>query len=135
MAITHLPDNHRRVLAVTARIVEQALDEIEALLLRTSNRRLTERIEHTYSETERRRLLDTVAKMKEATAGMFTALHLEPAHYTEDQIIAAKRTRLWTVLVDSKSKGTKGFGKLSAEQARLLDFHIDKLLELLKEIE
>jgi hypothetical protein len=132
--MTTLPDNHRRVLSVTARMVEQTLGEIEELLRSKRSGMLTERIEPSYAEPERGRLLSAIAKMRDLNAEMFRALNLEPSHYTEEQIIVAKKTHLWTVLVDSKSKGMKGFGVLPPEQAYVVDSYIDKLLESLLEI-
>lgn len=132
--MTTLPDNHRRVLSVTARMVEQALEDMEVLLRTGRNGRLTEQIEPTYSESERIKLLSAIAKMKELNARMFRTLNLEPSYYTEEQIIVAKKTHLWTVLVDSKPKGMKGFGTLTPEQAHAVDIHIDTLLQALQDI-
>jgi hypothetical protein len=135
MKTSILPPNHHRSLSVTAQMVEQALDEMEELLRSRKNTKQTSRIERTYSEEERAHLLETISKLRRANAEMFVDLDLEASHYTENQIVTAKNTHLWTILVDSKSKGLRGFGGLSAEQARLVDAHVDKLLELLKEMQ
>jgi len=115
-------------------MVEKALVEIEELLRSGRKGMLTERIEPSYAEPDRRHLLSAIARMRELNAEMFRAFKLEPLQYTEEQMIAATRTHLWTVLVDSKSKGMKGFGALSPEQGEVVDSYIGKLLEALREL-
>jgi hypothetical protein len=129
-----LPDNHRRGLSVTAQMVEQTLDEMEALLRSRGNGKLTSKIESTYSENDRQRLLIAISEMRQANAEMFRELNLEPSHYTEDHIITAKNTHMWTILVDSTSQGLRGFGDLSPAMIEAVDLHIKRLLRLLKEI-
>jgi len=127
-----LPDNHRRSLSVTARMVEQTLEEMEELLRNRGEGRLTSKIEPTYSEPERARLLAAISEMRQANAEMFQTLSLEPSRYAEDHIITAKNAHLWTILVDSKSRRLKGLGELPADLARTVDVHVNRLLELLK---
>jgi hypothetical protein len=129
-----LPENHRRGLSVTAQMVDQTLNEMEELLRSRGNGKLTSRVKTTYSEEERARLLGAISQMRQANAEMFQALSLEPSHYTEDHIMAAKNSHLWTILVDSKTSGLKGFGELSPELADAVDSHVNRLLELLKEL-
>jgi hypothetical protein len=115
-------------------MVEQTLDEMEELLLSRRGGKLTSRIETSYSEEERARLSTAISEMRRANAEMFLALGLEASHYTEDRIMSAKNAHLWTILVDSKSRGMKGFGELPPELAHAVDFHVSRLLELLKEL-
>ena len=115
-------------------MVEQALDEMEELLRSRGNGKLTSTITRTYSDHQRSKLLDAISQMRRANAEMFQALSLQPSHYTEDHIMTAKNSHLWTILVDSKSKGMKGFGELPPELAQAVDSHVDKLLQLLKEL-
>ncbi len=129
-----LPDSHRRSLSVTAQMVEESLDELENLLRSRGQGGLTTDVEPTYSEEDRARILAAISKLRGANAGMFRSLGLQPSHYPEDQILNAKRAHLWTILVDSKSGGLKRFGEMSPECALAIDFHVDKLLELLKEL-
>lgn len=131
---TKLPDNHRRALSVTAQMVEQSLDEMEDLLRFRGDHKLTVKVKPTYTQEDRERLLEAISRMREANAEMFHALNLEVSPYTEENIITAKNTHMWTVLVDSKAHGLRGFGELPPDLARAVDAHIDKLLELLKDL-
>ena len=113
-------------------MVEQTLEEMEELLRNRGEGRLTSKIEPTYSEPERARLLAAISEMRQANAEMFQTLSLEPSRYAEDHIITAKNAHLWTILVDSKSRRLKGLGELPADLARTVDVHVNRLLELLK---
>lgn len=129
-----LPDNHRRSLSVAAQFVERTLDEMEELLRSRGRSRLTSKVQAAFSDEERIRLLAALAQMRQANAEMVRALGLEASPYREDRVITAKRTYLWTILVDSKSKGLRGFGQLAPELAEVVDHHVNRLLELLEEI-
>jgi len=132
--MTKLPDNHRRGLSVTAQMVEQTLDEMEELLRSRGSGKVTTNIEPGYSESKRARLLTAIAEMRRANTEMFRILDLRRSHYTEDHIMAAKNSHLWTILVDSKSTSLRGFGELPPDLAQVVDSHINRLLELLKEL-
>lgn len=129
-----LPKNHRRSLSVTARMVEQTLDEMEELLRKRGEGKLTSEVDPTYSEHERARSLAVIAEMRRVNAEMFRTLDLERSRYAEDQVIHAKKTHIWTILVDSRSARLGGYGELTGEVGRAVDTHVDRLLELLKDL-
>lgn len=116
-------------------MIEQTLDEMEELLRDHGPDKLTLKIKRSYSEDERVRLLTIISKMRDANARMFRELNLEPSLYTEDRVISARITHMWTILVDSKARGMKGFGELSSEQATTIDAQVDALLTLLDELQ
>lgn len=134
MQSVHLPENHRRSLSVTAHMIERSLDEMENLLRSAGGGTLTSSIERTYSDEKRQRLLAAIERMKEANAEMVRALNLVPNHYTEEQIIKARNTHLWTLLVDSKPEAMKGFGEMPRDVAAVVDSHVNKLLQLLEQL-
>ncbi|MBI4418011.1 MAG: hypothetical protein HY563_04485 [Ignavibacteriales bacterium] len=129
-----LPENHRRGLSFTAQAVERALDEMEAVLSAGDARTTAIRLERVYSPEERARLLKAIAEMRRANARMVEDLDLGLAHRSEDQIIGSKTAHLWAILVDSMSKRLRGFGKLGADQSKRIDFHVNNLLQKLKQI-
>lgn len=131
---TGLPENYRRGLSVTAQTVERALDEMENILLSTNEKGSTGVLK-VYDSEQRTRLLAAVAEMREANAQMIRILGLESSPRSESRIIGAKTAHLWTVLVDSTAKGLRGFGDLPEEQGRTINFHINTLLQKLKNIE
>jgi len=131
---TKLPDNFRRGLSVTAQTVERALDEMENILLSTNEKGST-RVLKVYNSEQRTRLLAAVAEMRDANAQMIRILGLESSPRSESRMIGAKTAHLWTVLVDSTAKGLRGFGDLPEEQAQTINFHINTLLQKLKNID
>ena len=133
-ATVTLPENHRRSLSVTARMIEDSLDESEELLRSQGKGKLVEQIVPSFSQGERDRMLGAISRMRDANTEMFHRLDLEPSHRTEGQIIKAKITHMWTILVDSKSDALRGFGELPSTVAQSINSHVDNLLELLEEI-
>jgi len=93
---------------------------------------LTRRIRSVYSEDERQDLAKAVAKLRQANREMVEDLGLVTSEFTEQQIVNARVSHLWTILVDSKSKKLKNFGEVPREHTVEIDRHIDKLLEILK---
>lgn len=129
----HLPPSHRRSLSVTARIVEDSLDEIEKVLLKKERSKSSHRVTDSFDSASRERILHTISKLREMNDEMFHTLHLEPNVFSETQIVRSRVVHLWAVLRDSKSKGLKRFGEFSAEAAAEVDQNIENLLGVLKE--
>jgi len=130
----HLPSSHRRSLSVTARIVEDSLDEIEKVLTKRERPKSSHRITDSLDDAARQKILRTVAKLRQSNDEMFRSLHLEPNVFSETQIVRARVVHLWAVLRDSKSKGLKRFGELPPDVAEEVDRTIDNLLNILKEV-
>ena len=130
----HLPPSHRRSLSVTARIVEDSLDEIEKVLTKKERSKSSHRITDSFDETTRQKILTSVGRLRDANEEMFRTLHLEPNVFSETQIVRARLVHLWAVLRDSKAKGLKRFGELPAEAAQEVDKNIENLLTILKDL-
>jgi hypothetical protein len=130
----HLPSSHRRSLSVSARIVEDSLDEIEKVLTKKERQKSSRRVTDSLDEATRQKMLGTVAKLRESNDEMFRSLHLEPNVFSETQIVRSRIVHLWAVLRDSRSKGLRRFGELPADAAAEVDKNIDNLLGILKEV-
>jgi hypothetical protein len=130
----HLPSSHRRSLAVTTRIVEDSLDEIEKVLTKKERVKSSRRITDSFDDAARQKMLASVGRLRDANEEMFRSLHLEPNVLSETQIVRARIVHLWAVLRDSKSKGLKRFGELPADAAAEVDRNIDSLLTVLKDL-
>ncbi len=130
----HLPASHRRSLSVTARIVESSIDEIEKVLMKKEKPRSSHHITDSLDDEARRKILSTVARLREANDAMFHTLHLEPDVYSETQIVRSRIVHLWAVLRDSRSKGLKRFGEMQPEAAAEVDKNVDALLAILKDL-
>ena len=129
-----LPPSHRRSLSVTARIVEDSIDEIEKALMKKEKSRSSHHITDSLDEATRQKILSTVARLRESNDAMFRALHLEPNVFSETQIVRSRIVHLWAVLRDSRSKGLKRFGELPPDAAAEVDRNVDALLAILKEL-
>ena len=130
----HLPSSHRRSLSVTARIVEDSIDEIEKTLMKKEKPRSSRHITDSLDEPTRQKILATVTRLREANEVMFRTLHLEPNVFSESQIVRSRIVHLWAVLRDSRSKGLKRFGELPTDMAAEVDKNVDNLLGVLKEL-
>ncbi len=130
----HLPSSHRRSLSVTARIVEDSIDEIEKVLTKKEKPRSSHRITDSLDNEAKEKILSTVARLRESNDAMFHSLHLEPNVFSETQIVRSRVVHLWAVLRDSRSKGLKRFGELPTEMAVEVDKNVDGLLSILKEL-
>jgi hypothetical protein len=127
-----LPPSHRRSLSVTARIVEDSLDEIEKVLMKKERPKSSHRVTDSLDDATRRKILETVAALRESNEQMYRELHLEPNVFSETQIVRSRVVHLWAVLRDSRSKGLKRFGELPGDAAAEVDRHVDNLLTILK---
>lgn len=129
-----LPASHRRSLSVTARIVEDSIEEIEKVLMKKEKPRSSHHITESLDDAAREKILSTVARLRESNDTMFHSLRLEPNVFSETQIVRSRVVHLWAVLRDSRSKGLKRFGELSPELAVEVDKNVDGLLAILKEL-
>jgi len=128
---TILPPNHRRSISTTAQIVEKTLCEIEdILLLQHSNNKATV-IQQSYTEKQRSELIDKINELKQLNGELILDFDLQKMIFTESQLLQSKTTFLWAVLMDSKAKKMKGYGKLSPVIAEKLDIGIDILIKKL----
>ncbi|MEW6005284.1 MAG: hypothetical protein AB1695_08220 [Stygiobacter sp.] len=134
MKIKELPPNHKRVISVTAKTVEDELNYIELLLTSQKIESEIKKIIPSFSDEEKKYLLEKIRELRKLNKRMFEELNLESSEITEAQIVKGKITYLWTVLVDSKAKALKGYGNLPDDIAKSLDSYIDSLLKIITEI-
>lgn len=129
-----LPPNHKRVISVTARLLEKELDDLESLILNNQNR-LTKRINKTLSSDQRENILNIVKKVKVKNEEMFRKFDLDFEKLNEYQVVYSKVSYLITILTDSTSKGLKGYGKLEKESAGMLDDYMKDMISNFDNIE
>jgi hypothetical protein len=130
----HLLPNHRRSLSVTADAIDRSLREMEEVLRERGSEEVTKKILPVYSEAERQNLLQAIDEIRKENQAMVEHLNLERSKFAEDQIINSRVSHLWTILVDSKSRKLKNFGEVPKDVAPEIDCHVDKLLEILKQM-
>ncbi len=123
-----LPSNHKRVVSVTARLLERELNEIENLIKNNSGN-ITRKINRTLTDEQRDKIKNLIEQSRSENEKMFHNFNLEAEKLNEHQIIYSKVSYLITILTDSTSKGLKGYGKLDKELAHTLDESIKGLID------
>jgi len=132
MPIELQPD-HRRSISTTAQIVEKTLNEMEDILLQKYKENIATIVVESYSEKERTIMLTKIAEIRKANQELFQEFNLKRTEQSESQVLHAAAAYLWTVLMDSKSKKLRGFGKLSPNVAAKIDEHVERIVTLLDE--
>jgi hypothetical protein len=129
-----LPANHQRILSVTARTVEETVDELEPLLRSRGIERLTTKVTVSFSQKKRETLLLKLDALRKANAELVNHFELTRSIVDEEQIVSAALVNLWTILIDSTAKGTKGYGQLEPDVAAELDLYVGRLLAIIDEL-
>jgi hypothetical protein len=119
---------YRRNLAATCRRVEQSLIELEELLQQQETPAVTRRITHSYSVEKRAELLASVREVRRLNESLFHGLHLKATTTDEKQIVNAKFSQLWTILIDNRPKALKGAGDIPENEAKLIEKHVDEMV-------
>jgi hypothetical protein len=134
MKTIKLPPNHNRVISVTAKTIEEELNELEIVLTQKNNNSIIRKFIPSFSDEKRKYLMEKINALRKLNNTMFIELNLKPSEITEEQIVKGKIAYLWTVLIDSKANALKGYGDLPDDLAQILDSHIDTLLKAIEEM-
>lgn len=119
---------YRRNLAATCRRVEQSLIELEELLQQQESPTVTRHITHSYSAEKRAELLAAVREVRRLNESLFHGLHLKATTTDEQQIVNAKFSQLWTILIDSKPDALKGAGDIPEDEAMLIEKYVNEMV-------
>ncbi|MBI1744830.1 hypothetical protein HYR54_17445 [Candidatus Acetothermia bacterium] len=117
------------------RSVEEEMAEIERLIRSEGEEGVLYRVRNSLREVERRELLE---KIKQVRQGLFDLKELFDFPTEERDVVPTIRALLshgWVVLCETESKQLKGFGNPEPELAAALDPWIEKLIELVQEIQ
>ena len=116
-----LPSAHKGSLSAVARSIEDSLNDITGRLqLKYSNTNLR-KVEPSFSDAERTLILETVEEIRRTLINFIEVFDIQPFSVTESQIIQAQYTHISSLLQDSYSGKMKGYGKIPAKDAILLD--------------
>lgn len=129
-----LPDNHRRSLSVTAKMIEESLNEIESILNGNSDQKVTEIIEPSYDSDTKEKIFEVIREIKVANTQMFNELSLTPQKTYESRILQSQAVYLWVILIDCTSKNLIRYGELTLEECKLIDNYILKILALVDKL-
>ncbi len=129
-----LPENHRRSLSVTAKFIEEGLNEIESVLKSNSNNSVTNIVEKSYDNETKEKIYTIIKEIQSVNKEMFTKFSLTPQTTYESRIVQSQAVYLWSILIDSSSKKLSRYGDLSPEESKLVDRYIQRLLSLVDKL-
>ncbi|MCL5030971.1 MAG: hypothetical protein M1480_18345 [Bacteroidetes bacterium] len=129
-----LPENHRRSLSVTAKFIEEGLDEVESILNGSSNHSVTHIVETSYDNETKEKIYAIIKEIQSVNKEMFGTLSLTPQITYESRVVQSQAVYLWSILVDSTSKNLSRYGNLTPEESKLIDSYVQKLLALVDKL-
>ena len=129
-----LPPNYKRSLSVVARSIEDSLNDIAARLQSKPSNATLHRIMPSFTDAERAFINKTLEEIRSSLIVLAETYDIHPLSVTEAQILKAQYAHLWTLLQDSYYDKMKGYGKISAEEASLLDKYIAQLAEQVEKL-
>ena len=126
--------NHLRSLRSTLLIVEQMLNEMDEAMNRNNKDCCHELLRDLDEEKQlANRIL--IREAKQQICQMAEKYQTGKTTQSLQMIVNVKKTRIWEVLCDSKSKRLKGFGEFPKSLAADFDKDIDGLLAITEKIQ
>jgi len=121
-----LNSSHIRAVSVTLRLVEEAVDRIERLLIDPVTR-ITFRLADDLDAEERRAIHAACERARAALIQACDRLEAEVAHRSRRGAIRGEVSTLWAMLEDTKSPALRGYGPLSPDAGRRVDGVLDEI--------
>ena len=130
-----LPENHTRSLAVTARHIDKGIRELESILSNENRDTSALTIVRNLTKEQRNAILELLIILKTRNEKLIKDFYLPPEQMHEDRLVRGKLSMMWVLLSDSTSKGLKGYGEIASDQAKVLDQHIESILEIIYKLQ
>lgn len=127
-----LGENHRRVVSVLLRGLEQMCDEIEARLEEAPG--VLRQVKSDLSAAQGAALREMTARVREEIRRLNTEIELDAAIRSPRRAILALLSASIVNLEESDSKRLRGYGPLASEAAVRLDDEVSRLVALLEEM-
>lgn len=127
-----LGENHRRVVSVLLRGLEQMCDEIEARLAEVPG--VLRQVKSDLSPAQSAALREMAARVREEIRRLNTEIELDAAVRSPRRAILALLSASIGNLEESDSKRLRGYGPLASEAAARLDDELSRLIALLEEM-
>jgi hypothetical protein len=116
-----LSENHRRSISITLQLVDKALCEWNDWANGHLRSGVMYREEDSFSPTEKIKLREKIAAIRELLVRLRDDLQLKPQVAPTSQSIVGHASVLWEMLTDLNSRGLKGHGKTPDSLAPYLD--------------
>ncbi len=129
-----LRDNHRRSLSSSLMIVEQLLKESEELM---ENKSITccYDVKNDINPDIIKRNLEVIDSARKQICKLAEKYATDKHSQSLQRIIAAKKTKMWEILCDSKARKLKGFGEFPQRLIKEYDDDIDELMAIATKLE
>lgn len=124
-----LTDNHKRSLSSTLRIVEQLLIDIEDLMV-SPNKAYCFIIDKDLDRSFIDQNLKVIEEARNHIYQLTEKYGTIKSSQSLKRVIDVKKTRIWEILCDSKSKKLKGFGDFPSKSVKEYDDDIDELITI-----
>jgi hypothetical protein len=128
-----LSNNHRRVLSIILKIIEKDMDMMIGILDNPPcgiTYKVTKEFEQ--DDIESKNL--AIMKIKKLVEDFYKKYDLITETLSQGQIFNAKKTGLWTILIDAYSDKLGRYGKFEYEHAKNFDAEITELVNLIEKI-
>jgi len=122
-------DNHKRSLTSTLMIVEQLLVELEDLILRPYNTCCFEIKNDVDNEALNQNLI-IIEEARKQICVLKEKYNTDKTVQSLQRVIDAKKTKIWEILHNSKSRRMKGFGEFPQRLKEEYDEDIDSLMAI-----
>lgn len=116
-----LSENHRRSISITLQLVDQALCEWNDRASGHLRSGVIYREEDTFSPTQKTKLREKIATIRELLVRLRDDLRLQPNVLATSQSMVGHSSVLWEMLVDLDSRSLRAYGKVPEELARYID--------------
>lgn len=128
-----LKENHRRSLSSALAMSEKILTEIEDSL-KSLKSTCCFRIENDVDPEKIQYNLAIIQEAHEQICKLAAKYNADRQNQSLSRLINAKKTKIWEILCDAKSRKQKGFGEFPKELVKEFDEDIDKLMEITNKI-
>lgn len=128
-----LRENHRRSLTSALIMVEQMLVEMEEYLCVPKNYCCFE-VDNDIKNNDKDHDLEIIGKAREQICKLAEKYSTGKQCQSLKKSINAKKTKIWKILCDVKSRRQKGFGEFPKEMIKEYDNDIDELMALTEKI-
>ncbi len=124
-----LHENHKRSLTSTLIVVEQLLNDIEELMKKPYNT-CCYKIEYDIDDEAVNHNLKIIEESRNLICTLHDKYNTEKRVQSLQRIIDTKKTKIWEILHDSKSRRMKGFGEFPQKFIKDYDKDIDDLMAI-----
>jgi|DewCreStandDraft_4_1066084.scaffolds.fasta_scaffold30176_2 predicted glycosyl hydrolase (DUF1957 family) len=131
MNYKELPENYKRSLTSVLFLIEDYVEDIYNELTQEKDRYLFQ-IEKDLDKAEIEEIIKVLNQIKKEILLLKQKYNLSPVKISFYQFINSKKSKIWEMLMDSKSERMKGYGKLEVDFIDEYDNDIVNLLNLVE---